>query len=677
MVYPNYSNKNFEEKITEKKEFAKFTGSKESFRCLEPHQTLIANIINPKTLYTSMLLYYKTGVGKTMTALNVAKQFVNVSSEKVLIIAKNDTMLLNFKNELQSDKCRIFGTAKEMTKNSIKVFIQRHFEFTTIGVLSKTKGRFNNRLVIIDEAHNMLNGDPYSKIIKILQSSTNYRLLLLTATPFIDTPLDIFPLVNILNGEVVFKCDKIPKKYKENITSGNIFFKREIDTLTEKAKQDILKYIKGKVSYLTTDKTTFPSVTTIGTPLVYQNFVGKFKIFHCAMSDHQEQQYNKVFTSDTQSNPLFRDSSYCAMIVYPDNTYGPKGEKKHRYSSNPILLKKNIFKYSTKLFNLLENLTISSGPVLIFSSLVNYSGTYLIREVLKANGYTKFSLSKPNKSGNNYVLIDENINPQKRFKYLNILNSPENYKGDLIKIIIGSKTISEGLTMKGISQIHIMEPHWNLSSLDQVIGRAVRLKSHHHLHPKDRNVSIYYYASVSSLDNSVDIFKYQLSEVKDYCIKDTEYFLRENAIDCVNFKSRNEVNAGDKDFSRDCLYKRCKYICNGKFTGSQTKVKYDKETYNIETHDPELYNFIKNKMESYFYRNSIFFLKNLKEYIKSLSDRIQSDDIYKVLNDFINYNLTIVDKHGRKCVVVYRSGAYIVLPINVIGKYSYYKIMES
>ncbi|AEX61845.1 putative ATP-dependent RNA helicase [Megavirus courdo7] len=41
-----------------------------------------------------------------------------------------------------------------------------------------------------------------------------------------------------------------------------------------------------------------------------------------------------------------------------------------------------------------------------------------------------------------------------------------------------------------------MEPHWNESKITQVIGRAIRYKSHEKLPINERNVDIYRWASV-------------------------------------------------------------------------------------------------------------------------------------------------------------------------------------
>ena len=44
--------------------------------------------------------------------------------------------------------------------------------------------------------------------------------------------------------------------------------------------------------------------------------------------------------------------------------------------------------------------------------------------------------------------------------------------------MIISSAGAEGISLTGVRQVHIMEPYWNVSRLDQVIGRAVRYCSH-------------------------------------------------------------------------------------------------------------------------------------------------------------------------------------------------------
>nr|URM62082.1 ATP dependent helicase [Mimivirus sp.] len=65
-----------------------------------------------------------------------------------------------------------------------------------------------------------------------------------------------------------------------------------------------------------------------------------------------------------------------------------------------------------------------------------------------------------------------------------------------------------------------MEPHWNESKITQVIGRAIRYKSHEKLPINERNVDIYRWASVFPepyRNQSADEYLIDLSVKKQIC----------------------------------------------------------------------------------------------------------------------------------------------------------------
>lgn len=73
----------------------------------------------------------------------------------------------------------------------------------------------------------------------------------------------------------------------------------------------------------------------------------------------------------------------------------------------------------------------------------------------------------------------------------------EDYNAGRVPMLLLSGAGSEGLDLKGTKSIQVMEPHWNPSRIDQVIGRGIRYKSHDHLPPEERKVRVMrYYATL-------------------------------------------------------------------------------------------------------------------------------------------------------------------------------------
>jgi len=65
------------------------------------------------------------------------------------------------------------------------------------------------------------------------------------------------------------------------------------------------------------------------------------------------------------------------------------------------------------------------------------------------------------------------------------------YNEDKVSVLFLSRAGGEGLDLKGTRHIIIMEPGWNQASIDQVIGRGIRYKSHEHLPKSKRVVHVY------------------------------------------------------------------------------------------------------------------------------------------------------------------------------------------
>lgn len=69
----------------------------------------------------------------------------------------------------------------------------------------------------------------------------------------------------------------------------------------------------------------------------------------------------------------------------------------------------------------------------------------------------------------------------------------KDYNSGKVPVLLVSGAGSEGLDLKGTKAIQLMEPHWNESRINQVIGRGIRYKSHEHLPEHERKVKVMRY----------------------------------------------------------------------------------------------------------------------------------------------------------------------------------------
>lgn len=570
----------------------------------------------------------------------------------------------------------------------------------------------NNTVIIIDEAHNITNNDVYIALSRVLEKSYNYRLVLLTATPMYDNPKEIIELSNLLNmnnpdnilpiRNDLFKTyengDSIMVKKNSKYLSDGIL-KSGLTSISETGKDILMHNMKGKVSYLQSNIETFPDKIDMGESLIGKT--GSINVVYCYMSKYQNDVYQKALKLDSKehididaeildaednteeylsvskSSSLYKNSSDAATMTYPNNSYGKegfltvfsqtKGSSDYKIAAeyeNILSLSGELRQYSAKLAKLLENVNKSPGNIFIYSNYVNYGGTALIKQLLLANGYIQFrgKSRDDTESYKSFILYDDSTNVETREYQRKIFNSEANKDGKHIKIIIGSPVISEGITLKNVRQVHILEPAWNMSRINQIIGRAVRHHSHDALAEDQRNVEIYKYCSVFKTTKPlyfIDKEKYILAEEKDRSNKEVERLLKQVAFDCnINTKSIQGTNG-----SAECDYTDCKYTCLIK-PGNK---ELDKYTYNMYINffnefDIEfIISFIKDMFKNYFIYNTTDIINKIKD----IEPMISVESIFTALKQMIDNKNILLDQYNREGFLI-EKGDYIVFnPIDI------------
>ena len=117
--------------------------------------------------------------------------------------------------------------------------------------------------------------------------------------------------------------------------------------------------------------------------------------------------------------------------------------------------------------------------------------------------------------------------------------------GEVIKIMLGSPSIKEGVSLLRTEQVHIMEPYWNISRMLQIIGRAIRFCSHKDVKRYRRQVDVFLYLSTYPDEYTIDQYIWDLAKRKNKLINTFETALKEMAVDCQLFYHRN-VYSDDK-----------------------------------------------------------------------------------------------------------------------------------
>lgn len=638
MSYPEIYFKDFDEVLNDKYEIkSNNQDNKRDYLLLEPSQILTGNYLSETTPYNSLLLFHETGTGKTLSAINVIQ---NNPGMNVYILTKNKTIKQNFRNEI--DFFKQFNTENGIDnfENPLNYISYGSFVNRVLGMKKKqtrivegkvkniskrTLGNerisdLNNSLIIVDEVHNIINNDGYIALKKVLDKSTNYKLLLLSATPVFDNIREAFEIANLLNSESDFPIRedlvKTSLVVKINANTGGLLTS-SILSITKNGEKELTKSLKGRISYLRTDPKTFPRNTEQGDLIKTDS---KLKVVKTKMSKFQYGGYLEALKTDTsgkseedsyenvKSSSLFKNSTDASTIIYPNGKFGKDG---FQGTTNFNFLKRDTLKeFSSKIHELLVNIDKSNGPVIVYTQFVNNGGTELLKKVFQVNGYK-------------YIVMDDSVEPVKREKLRLKFNDIKNKNGDVIKVLIGSPVIEEGLTFKRVRQIHILEPSWNLSRIQQVEGRGIRNNSHEGLEEKDKNVDVFKYTSIypNGSVSFIDQDKYILSEEKDKQTKQIERIMKKVSIDCIPNRKRN-ILVKSLDFSRRCDYSECDYKCP---TEDSSKTDYSTNSYFLRKREIQYISFNIRKL---FENKIIYSLEDISSHFKKIKNK---DNIYEAI----------------------------------------------
>jgi len=232
--------------------------------------------------------------------------------------------------------------------------------------------------------------------------------------------------------------------------------------------------------------------------------------------------------------------------------------------------------YSPKFAQMLEDIETCPGSVLIYSQFRAVEGLGIFSEVLKKAGYVEIVVTK--EEGVGYVIEDLEVFDKKydnkryvvfnadRVKtniLMNIFNGEysllpdviqaqlpkdkDQLYGKLVKIMMITQSGAEGISLKNVRRVLIMEYFWNAVRINQVIGRAVRTCSHQKLPKADQNVGVFIYI--------MKLNKKQLDDNPTLRKKDNELTTDEHILELANSKE-NLINVFMdllKSASMDCI----------------------------------------------------------------------------------------------------------------------------
>lgn len=395
---------------------------------LNPHQ--IPPIKYIRNAY-GLVLFHSPGSGKTITSLEMAKQF---ASHQVLIITTKSSV-----KAFQDDMVKI-KWSKPVEFHTYKKFISAYESNIHI---------CDGKIVIIDEAHRLRNESKDMLLIMAAIASA-HRLILLTATPVINYPSDISPLINMVKRKEVLPSAKNLFDFYYLSDDG--------DELTN------IQMLENKIScaisfYENVNQSSFPEV-----------IVSTMKV---EMDPNQIIEYKKYVGQIILEKNVINVDTDVRLTDLEVNYRLLDKKKKNSFLSATRQLSNSVDKSrpSSKVNKLITTLLSNPFPALVYSNYLEH-GVFPVIKELETQGIS-------------YSLISGSTTESKLGRIINQYNEGK------IQVLLITSAGSESLDLKCTRQVHIMEPHWNDAKIRQVIGRAARYESHASLPIESRKVLVF------------------------------------------------------------------------------------------------------------------------------------------------------------------------------------------
>jgi len=538
-----------------------------------PHQLNVARYMSLLAPRDRLLVFHEMGTGKTRTAICVAERLrIEASADQpsgsffdqrhtcrgVIVVLKNPTLQQQFRDELvyratANENLYMPDNAKLLSKHELAARVQKRvakwYKFATFRSFAKRLGEMSDQqmrqkyaghLIVVDEVQNIKGVDGgvedgsaetykrvYSQLHRCFHGTPNLKVMLLTGTPIKNDVTELADLVNLLLP--------VDRAWSTELAWW-------------KSHEPPMDELRGIVSHVGASENVVPKIVH---GQVYPPKINYTKVTVHWMSHHQSLGYKDAMKTVVDQHSFFIHPRQASLFVFPDGKSGRLGFAKYVVCREEPKLRQgkivhiayhaltdelvhaikpagtntsiedaiaNVGKFSCKYAAVLEQLhRTKTGNTFVYITLVNGSGAILFCLLLelvlgmeRANGTER--TKKPR-----YMLLSSKTETN---RMLAAFNRPQNMHGDYIRVAIGTRAVSEGITLKNILYEHIVSPFWNTGDTSQAIARGWRFNSHLDLlncvGGSRPTVSVYHHVALDAeTGDSIDVHMMSVAESKD------------------------------------------------------------------------------------------------------------------------------------------------------------------
>jgi SNF2 family DNA or RNA helicase len=408
-----------------------------------PHQQLVANFLT-STVYTEakvnkgLLIVHQTGSGKTLTAIHACIELMKKYPDKTCLVITPLSVKPHFRKELTH-----YGLHESESR----------FEFMSFHNLNAKEDSeiyrlFLDKILVIDEVHNLRNFKAQRTRTAILGTTIAFKVLLLSATPIVNSLKDLEPPLAMIWGSTV------PTFYKGEF----------INSIVDVFGRDFTHYTFSFYKRAANDP-NYPKIREHKVPVeLTGKYLDSYKMYDAA-------NIRELLTIHGNINALVRmteDSAGMPKMIHYNNMRRA-GDAGYLYET-------------PKLVWILDHLLTSKRKTVIYSFWIECGLVPIMYclDLLKARDDVKQYRSFE------YRSITGSVSEDQRAVII------QEFNAGVVDILLVSSAGGEGIDLFGVRDFIVLEVGWNAAKTKQARDRAVRYRSHMHLPPEERFVDVYH-----------------------------------------------------------------------------------------------------------------------------------------------------------------------------------------
>ena len=445
-------------------------------------------------------------------------EFLKEEINRFIVLIATGEDITTYKTAIQE---RINTTIIEL-----KVLKNKFMKFITIELLQESfpENIFTDEIVLNDFTYNSKNKEFVEKLLNLL-----YRFVFLKKDEIIYILSEDGNLDNVLET-IKEELDSYFLTDSDNFNIDFIFEQIAVDDEYEDLlQQQINRIVESDKGYLDYNNVVSNSpynlswlspkyvklfnnlIETPGSVFVYSQFLNAegIGIFTKILDKNgfKEMTWSKTTTTTESKEDL---SQWCSIVTSKQNTKGT-------FNDSDTLQVGNLIRWTRNDSDLSKIISTTHKVISVDMDEIEITKDINVNSMFRSTKFNKSELIKISRdkfseiSRCRYVLwTGKQTNIQQRVDILKKFNGDNNTYGQDCLILLATSSGAEGISLKNVRQVHIIEPYWNDVRTNQVIGRARRVKSHIALNVEDRNVKVYKYVNKFSLSQ-----KKQISSISD------------------------------------------------------------------------------------------------------------------------------------------------------------------